>query len=112
MTAAPPEGLVLGRLPSPIGVMRAITDEAGRLRWLDFEDQAERMGPLLRRQYGAMAVGEGKTPASVRLGLERYFAGELAALEDIPWATAGTEFQRTVWRALTAIPAGETVTYA
>jgi methylated-DNA-[protein]-cysteine S-methyltransferase len=112
MTGAPPEALILARLASPIGVMRAITDEAGRLRWLDFEDQADRMRTLLKRQYGAMQAREGTAPASVRDGMGRYFAGELAALADVPWATAGTDFQRTVWRALIEIPAGTTITYA
>jgi methylated-DNA-[protein]-cysteine S-methyltransferase len=112
MTAAPPERLTLARLSSPIGVMRVITDDMGALRWLDFEDQAERMGRLLRRQYGAMTVAQGEAPARVRTGLERYFSGDLAALREIPWATAGTAFQRSVWLALTAIPAGATVTYA
>ena len=112
MTGAPPSELIFARLPSPIGVMRAISDEAGRLRWLDFEDQAERMGTLLRRQYGAMQARDGTAPAPVRDSMERYFAGDLAALGDIPWATAGTDFQRTVWRALVEIPAGTTTTYA
>ncbi|HZZ34830.1 MAG TPA: methylated-DNA--[protein]-cysteine S-methyltransferase [Caulobacteraceae bacterium] len=112
MTAGPPDRLVFSRLPSPIGTIRLIADEAGRLRWLDFEDQAERMGRLLRAQYGAMATTEGPAPAGLVDALGRYFNGELGALGKIAWATQGTAFQRSVWQALTAIPAGETTTYA
>jgi methylated-DNA-[protein]-cysteine S-methyltransferase len=42
---------------------------------------------------------------------QRYFAGELAALNELPVRTAGTPFQREVWRALREIPHGTTVSY-
>jgi O-6-methylguanine DNA methyltransferase len=40
-----------------------------------------------------------------------YFAGELCAF-DLPLDARGTEFQKSVWRALRAIPYGETTTYS
>lgn len=43
--------------------------------------------------------------------LNAYFAGELTAF-DLPLRFNGTDFQRSVWRALMDIPFGETVTYA
>ena len=43
--------------------------------------------------------------------LQRYFAGELAALDSIEVATAGTEPQERAWAALRRIPAGQTTTY-
>jgi methylated-DNA-[protein]-cysteine S-methyltransferase len=42
--------------------------------------------------------------------LAEYFAGERRAF-DVPLAMAGSEFQRSVWRALVAIPYGETISY-
>jgi methylated-DNA-[protein]-cysteine S-methyltransferase len=48
----------------------------------------------------------------VRDALRRYFAGELAAIDDLPVKTAGTAFQREVWRALREIECGTTVSYA
>lgn len=42
--------------------------------------------------------------------LTAYFAGELKSF-DVPLAMAGTPFQQTVWRELTAIPYGETISY-
>ncbi|NKJ39713.1 methylated-DNA--[protein]-cysteine S-methyltransferase [Rhizobium sp. SG570] len=42
--------------------------------------------------------------------LREYFAGERQAF-DLPLDFSGTEFQRKVWRALLAIPFGETRTY-
>jgi O-6-methylguanine DNA methyltransferase len=46
--------------------------------------------------------------ASQQLGL--YFAAELQRF-DLPLAPVGTDFQRQVWWALTAIPYGSTVSY-
>lgn len=43
--------------------------------------------------------------------LHAYFAGELQTF-DLPLAPRGTDFQQTVWRALLAIPYGETTTYS
>jgi methylated-DNA-[protein]-cysteine S-methyltransferase len=51
-------------------------------------------------------------PQSVSAPLRRYFAGDFAALGEIAWHAPGTDFQRAVWTALTAIPAGETRSYA
>ena len=42
--------------------------------------------------------------------LTEYFEGKRRAF-DLPAEPAGTEFQSKVWRALTAIPYGETATY-
>lgn len=43
--------------------------------------------------------------------LKEYFDGRRTDFS-VPLTTQGTEFQRSVWKALQAIPQGETVTYA
>jgi len=49
----------------------------------------------------------------VRDRIARYFRGDLDAIAGIPTAPpAGTAFQRRVWRALTRIPVGSTISYA
>jgi methylated-DNA-[protein]-cysteine S-methyltransferase len=48
--------------------------------------------------------------ADVQAQLREYFAGERVAF-DTPLAMSGTPFERRVWRALTDIPYGETVSY-
>lgn len=48
--------------------------------------------------------------AKVTEQLDEYFAGERVAF-DLPLQPAGTEFQNTVWKALTKIPYGETWSY-
>lgn len=44
--------------------------------------------------------------------LERYFGGDLSALDGVPVALAGTQFQQTVWRELRKVRAGEFISYA
>ena len=112
MTNPSPEHLYLDRMPTPIGVSLLVTDEHGLLRAFDFDDYEPRMITLMRRHYGDTPLEAGAAPPAIRDAIERYFAGELTALEDIPWATAGTEFQRSVWAALTTIPVGQTLSYA
>ncbi|MEM1435511.1 MAG: methylated-DNA--[protein]-cysteine S-methyltransferase [Pseudomonadota bacterium] len=49
--------------------------------------------------------------AAVRLQLEEYFAGRRRDF-DLTLLPQGTDFQKAVWQALTAIPFGETRSYA
>ena len=107
-----PEVLRLDRLDSPLGDILLVTDEAGRLRALDFHDYDTRMLRLLRLHYGDQPLENCAAPVAIRAALDRYFAGELAALSTIAWATAGTDFQRQVWTALVDIPPGQTTSYA
>ncbi len=113
LVMATPDTFVKSRLPTPIGTMLLLTDERERLRALDWEDHEARMLRLLRAHSGLRGVVlvDGETPLSVRRPLEAYFAGELGAIESLSVETGGTEFQRAVWAALRAIPAGETLSY-
>lgn len=47
---------------------------------------------------------------STRQQLTAYFAGELKEF-DVPLTLIGTDFQKSVWRALAEIPFGETISY-
>jgi len=108
-----PHMFVKAVLPTPIGPMLVVTDERGQLRALEWADHEARMHRLLRLHYGAQGVTltDGEAPPSVRRPLEAYFEGELLAIEPLAVETGGTEFQRSVWSALRAIPAGETLSY-
>lgn len=106
-----PDKLQLDRVPSPLGEVLLITDETGALRALDFHDYESRMLRLLRLHYGDMPLETGIAPKEIRTALTHYFEGQISALSQIAWATAGTEFQRSVWTALTKIPPGTTTSY-
>jgi methylated-DNA-[protein]-cysteine S-methyltransferase len=103
----------LARVPSPLGPMLVATDDQGRLRALDWESHVERMHRLLDRHYGrgAVRLTESSAKGVVADKLEAYFEGDVAAVDGIPTETVGTPFQREIWAALRAIPAGETWTY-
>jgi len=107
-----PEVLTLDVLRTPIGEIDVVADAEGRLRVLEFHDRPARLARALRLHHRDQTVETGPAPAAVRAGLAAYFAGELAALRTVPWTIGGTEFQHQMWRALVAIPPGETTTYA
>jgi len=106
-----PLHLIIDRIDTPIGEMLIIADHDGNLRAVDWTDHEARMLDLLRRYYGAngFKLEAGKYPSAD--AIHRYFAGDLTALDTLPVETAGTPFQRAVWRALRDIPCGETVSY-
>ncbi|MBA3812154.1 MAG: methylated-DNA--[protein]-cysteine S-methyltransferase [Caulobacteraceae bacterium] len=101
--------LRLERRPSPIGTMLLVGDQEGALRALDFEDHEPRLHRLLARHYPGHELADGPAPAGPEL--DAYFEGDLTALAGIAVATGGTAFQRQVWAALRAIPAGATTSY-
>lgn len=107
----PPERLLLDRMETPVGEAHIITDEDGILRGFDWHQDSERLRRLMKKYYPKVPVVNGKAPAAMRKALENYFAGDIHAIDGMPWRSAGTDFQRTVWRALCDIPVGETISY-
>ncbi len=111
MRNAQPETLTLDRVATPVGEVLLVTDGAGTVRALDFADYEARMTRLLARHAPGAVVVEGRAPERVRAAVESYFCGDVRALDGLTVTTGGTDFQRSVWKALRAIPAGETRTY-
>ncbi|HRJ65039.1 methylated-DNA--[protein]-cysteine S-methyltransferase [Brevundimonas sp. UBA2416] len=111
MRNAQPETLTLDRIATPVGEVLLVTDAEGAVRALDFADYEDRMTRLLTRHAPGAVVVEGRGPEVVRRAVEAWFGGDLTALDGLTVRTGGTDFQRTVWKALRAIPTGETRTY-
>jgi len=111
MRNVPPEILTLDRVATPVGEVLLVTDGEGAVRALDFADYEDRMRRLLARHAPGAVVTAGRAPETVRRSVEAWFGGDLAALDGLTVKTGGTDFQRTVWKALRAIPAGETRSY-
>jgi methylated-DNA-[protein]-cysteine S-methyltransferase len=98
---------------TPTGRMLLLTDAEQRVRAADWEDKEPRMMALLQRYYrGRFQVRPMQQPSPARTALQAYFEGELNAIDDLAVATAGTDFQRMVWRALREIPRGEVISYS
>ena len=106
-----PMSLTLDRIPSPVGEVLVVVDADGAVRALDFHDFEERMRRLLRRHYGEVTLTPGCAPEAVREAVRAYFSGDLSAFDGVEVRTGGTDFQRSVWKALRDIPAGETRSY-
>jgi methylated-DNA-[protein]-cysteine S-methyltransferase len=66
---------------------------------------------LARYHPGARRDPEAPPLPALRRQLAEYFAGRRRLFE-LPLAPAGTDFERRVWQELTAIPYGETRSYA
>ena len=111
MRNARPETLTLDRAATPVGEVLLVTDGLGSVRALDFAGYEDRMNRLLVRHAPGASLTAGRAPGPVRTALERYFGGDVHALDGLTVTTGGTDFQRSVWKALRAIPAGETRTY-
>jgi len=111
MRNAQPETLTLDRAATPAGEVLLVTDGLGSVRALDFAGYEDRMNRLLVRHAPGASLTAGRAPGPVRTALERYFGGDVHALDGLTVTTGGTDFQRSVWKALRAIPAGETRTY-
>jgi methylated-DNA-[protein]-cysteine S-methyltransferase len=100
-------------IDTPTGRMRVVTDDARRLRAVDWDDFETRMQGLLLRYYGPnpVTLREASRPSHAADALTAYFDGDLDAIADLATETNGTPFQRTVWAALRRIPAGSTMSY-
>jgi methylated-DNA-[protein]-cysteine S-methyltransferase len=94
VNAKPPETFGLDRLETPIGTALLVTDAAGVLRALDWEDYEARMRELLRLHYGAAVLQDARASDDIRTAIQGYFAGDLDCLKMIRWRVAGTAFQR------------------
>ncbi len=106
--------LLIDRIETPIGELLLVADEAGNLRALDWADYEPRMLRFLRLHYGkhGFRLQPARNPHGLRDAMERYFAGDIAAIDKLPVQTGGTPFQRSVWKELRKIPSGGPVSYA
>jgi methylated-DNA-[protein]-cysteine S-methyltransferase len=111
---ARPLALLIDRIGTPIGELAIVADEEERLRAVEWSEHDERMHRALRLHYGGegYSLKTGRDPGGLSAALSAYFGGELGAIERLKVATGGTPFQNAVWKALRAIPCGETISYA
>jgi methylated-DNA-[protein]-cysteine S-methyltransferase len=77
-----------------------------------FAEAAPRLLRTLEARFGPVETRESDDPAGAATSLRRFLSGDLRALDGVPVDLGGTPFQRDVWEALRAIPAGSTITYA
>lgn len=105
------ERFLIDTMSTPLGTAILIADEAGALRMHQWADPAERWRKEFHRRHGDAAPLACANPFGHVAALERYFAGDMTALDSIRVAFTGTPFQLKVWNALRTIAAGSTVSY-
>jgi methylated-DNA-[protein]-cysteine S-methyltransferase len=108
--------LFYDHVESPLGSFTVVADGDGRLvaaGWTDDATDGRMAGRL--RIFASRCDAEfvrASNPGGLSAALAAYFAGDLAAIEKLPVSeSAGTPFQRSVWRALRGIPCGESRSY-
>jgi methylated-DNA-[protein]-cysteine S-methyltransferase len=108
-----PPNLIADQLSTPIGDMRIVADQSGHLRVAFFAENDADILRYLRRHYGehGFTLEPADNPCGITEAIDRYFAGDLSAIDDLPVQAVGTGFQREVWRALRKIPCGTTTSY-
>lgn len=112
MTNNIPE-LFIDRTGTPIGELIIVSDTAGSLCAIDWTEYENRMERFLHRYYGidTVALVPKSDPNGLTTALQKYFAGDLAAIQKLPVRATGTAFQQSVWNALRQIPCGTTTSY-
>lgn len=101
--------LFVTRIDTPLGEVVAASSDRG-VAGLGFADGFERVERTLARRFGAVTYVT-KPDRKLAAAIRRYFAGDLAALDDVALDTDGTAFQRSVWKQLRRIPVGRTTSY-
>src|SRR5882724_2011537 len=104
------ERLRLDHIETPIGELALVADGADRLCALGWTDGHARMQRTLAGVSSDSPV-RASNPGGLSAAIRAYFAGDLRAIDGLPVAASGTEFERAVWRALRDIPCGETCSY-
>lgn len=113
-------------VPSPVGkvglawsgdtlLLSEMDVAKSRSRWdTEYEGggTVTRLKERILKRFPDATITKGSANAKPVRILERYFAGETAALDELRTDPGGTPFQASVWKHLRLIPAGGTSTYS
>ena len=98
-------------VPSSLGSVLVACSDRGISAVLLGDDPAELANEIQRRFPGAVSAGDDLAIGALATRVVEVIESP-ARETDLPLDLQGTEFQRAVWDALRAIPAGSTATYA
>jgi AraC family transcriptional regulator of adaptative response/methylated-DNA-[protein]-cysteine methyltransferase len=113
MTSTAAAAITLAWIETPLGPMIAGANDSG-VCVLEFTDRRmleQQLATLRKRFNAAFVPGEHRYLDRLRTELQEYFAGTRQTFA-VPLTAPGTPFEERVWRALQAIPYGETRSYA
>ena len=101
----------IDRTTTPIGEGVIVSDADGAIRLFYWDDPTHRWKHALLGRYGEVTLKEKKGAFGHAKALRNYFDGEVAVLDTMPVAFAGTPFQLKVWNTLRKISGGTTTSY-
>jgi methylated-DNA-[protein]-cysteine S-methyltransferase len=102
------------RIESPIGELTCLVRN-GVLVGVSFNGGRARPDgtvAFVQRRFPGEPILDAREAGSVRAAFERYFAGDVGALDALDVDPGGTPFQTKVWHTLREIGAGTTWSYA
>jgi methylated-DNA-[protein]-cysteine S-methyltransferase len=99
-------GLFFKEIKSPVGKLKLVATETAlvALLWENHKPSRVKLPDMISDAKNSVLL---KTEQQ----LKEYFAGK-RKIFDLPMAPMGTDFQKSVWRALSKIPFGFTKSYA
>ncbi|HEY1706796.1 MAG TPA: methylated-DNA--[protein]-cysteine S-methyltransferase [Rhizomicrobium sp.] len=106
-----PREFFIDEIKTPLGQLQIITDERGVLRLVGWYEGQDRYYGTLKRWHGDITLTKKKNAFGRTDTMQAYFDGDVGAIDALPVASAGTDFQKTVWKTLRKIPVGETWSY-
>ncbi len=95
---------------SPVGEL-ALVASGNTLRVLSYPNYWPAFQKRLEQRHGPAALRQATSLPGITPVLDRYFAGDVTAVDTLEVEPEGTEFQVRAWRALREIPAGQTWSY-
>ncbi len=98
---------IIQTIDTPDGPFTILADDRQRVLASGWTDDAERI--LARVRARPAGVREADTDAAD--AVRAYYAGDLAAIADVPVAQEGTALQQTGWTALRRVAPGRPLTY-
>ncbi|GAB3603956.1 methylated-DNA--[protein]-cysteine S-methyltransferase [Microbacterium aureliae] len=99
----------LQTVDTPDGAFTILADDAGRVLASGWTADAEAILARLQPARRPVDVREGVTDAASAVAA--YYAGDLAAIDDVEVSQSGTPMQRAGWDALRRIALGRPLTY-
>ena len=103
--------LAYERVETPIGLLDLVVGDRD-VYLFEFDRGRRRVEKQLAARFGTVELHDAVNPMGYTDRIRAYFAGELAALDEIPADPGGTTFQASVWSELRRIPVGRTRSYA
>jgi len=102
-------------IQTPLGPLTLALTSQDALCGVAFEHRRESMWEFIQRRFESSSLAAEATKrrgTAAGEAIQRYFGGEIDALDGIKVDGGGSEFQRSVWAALRLVRGGMTASYS